>query len=108
MELAERLYREILRIPLIDPHTHIDPLRPASRTLDDLLGYHYYTELIHSTGVPRDHVGTGVEPHERSRRIAAALPAIANTVQYSWLLEIARQLLGFEGQRIDAGSFEVL
>src|SRR3954468_19108889 len=46
--LAAELYDQILQIPLIDPHTHIDPLRPASRTVDDILGYHYYTELAHS------------------------------------------------------------
>jgi glucuronate isomerase len=108
MNLVERIHREILKIPLIDPHTHIDPRRPASRSLDDLLGYHYYTELAHSTGVPADRIGPDVEPRERSRRIAAALPAIANTAQYSWLLEIARELLGFDGTRIDAAAFDGL
>ena len=38
---------------LIDPHTHIKPLQPASQTLADILGYHYYTELAHSAGMPR-------------------------------------------------------
>ena len=38
-------------IPLIDPHSHIDPLAPVSKSLDDILGYHYYTELAHSAGM---------------------------------------------------------
>ena len=49
--LNQRLYDEICRIPLIDPHSHIDPHRPTSRGLDDILGYHYYTELAHSAGM---------------------------------------------------------
>ena len=41
--LVSDLFGEICKIPLIDPHSHIDPHRPASRRLDDILGYHYYT-----------------------------------------------------------------
>ncbi|MBM3955654.1 MAG: amidohydrolase, partial [Planctomycetes bacterium] len=29
----------------VDPHSHIDPHAPAARSLADILGYHYYTEL---------------------------------------------------------------
>jgi glucuronate isomerase len=46
--LAQDLYTEICHIPLIDPRSHIDPHRPTARSLDDILGYHYYTELAHS------------------------------------------------------------
>jgi hypothetical protein len=35
--LAQDLYTEICHIPLIDPHSHIDPLRPTARSLDDIL-----------------------------------------------------------------------
>jgi glucuronate isomerase len=37
---------------LIDPHTHINPHQAASKTLADILGYHYYTEIAHSAGMP--------------------------------------------------------
>ena len=33
--LANDLYSEIVKIPLIDPHSHIDPHRPTARSLDD-------------------------------------------------------------------------
>ena len=29
----------------------VTPAKVATRTLDDILGYHYYTELAHSTGM---------------------------------------------------------
>ncbi len=54
--LALRLYDEIIRIPLIDPHTHIVPTSPASRSLVDLLGYHYFTELAHSAGLAKKRI----------------------------------------------------
>ncbi|MBI4603282.1 MAG: glucuronate isomerase [Planctomycetes bacterium] len=99
--LSERLLGEIVKIPLIDPHTHIDPHRPAARDLDDLLGYHYYTELAHSAGMDPTPLRSDVPAEERVRAIARFLPALENTWQYSWLLEIARDFFGFQGERID-------
>ena len=51
--LRKRLFDELDRLVLIDPHTHINPHAPASQTLADVLGYHYYTELAHSAGMPK-------------------------------------------------------
>ena len=65
--LLERLYGEICRIPLVDPHSHINPHQPAARSLDDILGYHYYTELAHSAGLDKKALAAEVEPRERVR-----------------------------------------
>ena len=65
--LAQDLYTEICRIPLIDPHSHIDPHRPTARSLDEILGYHYYTELAHSAGMDKAPLAKEVEPRERVR-----------------------------------------
>ena len=54
--LCERLFTQLDSFALIDPHTHIDPLKPAADSLADLLGYHYYTELAHSAGMPRERI----------------------------------------------------
>ena len=99
-QLTRDLEHEIARIVLIDPHSHIDPRRPTARNLDDILGYHYYTELAHF----RRH---GSKAHRRGscrravrvRNILAHLDRIDNTVQYSWFVEIARTFLGFERDR---------
>src|SRR5438093_5743756 len=102
--LARDLYAEICRIPLIDPHSHIDPRRPTARNLDDILGYHYYTELAHSAGMDQGCLAAEVPPRERVRTILGYLDRLDNTVQYSWFLEIARTFLGFQGERISAGA----
>jgi len=107
--LQQRLYDELSQLVLIDPHTHINPHGPASKTLADILGYHYYTELAHSAGMPREHIEQpGISPKEKVGRIAQGLGHIDNTAQLSWLLELSRELFGFEADRIDGSNWESL
>jgi glucuronate isomerase len=108
-DLACRLFDELDRLVLIDPHTHINPHAPASHTLADLLGYHYYTELAHSAGLPRAVIEEpGISPKEKVARLFEKLECIDNTVQWSWFIELARELLGFEGHRIGRDNWESL
>src|SRR5436305_6396624 len=92
---ARELFEEMARWPIFDPHSHIDARRPAARNLDEVLGYHYYTELAHSAGMPAGLVDPGLAPRERARNLATYLDRIDNTVQYGWLMEIARTFHGF-------------
>lgn len=94
---------------MVDPHTHIDAHRPASRNLADILGYHYYTELAHSAGLPRQQIEEpGLAPKEKVGRLVERLGAIDNTIQYSWLIEMCQQLFGFADDRIDGSNWESL
>jgi glucuronate isomerase len=106
--LARDLEAEIAKIPLIDPHTHIDPHRPTARTLDDLLGYHYYTELAHSAGMDQAPLDPAVPPRERVRVVLAHMDRFDNTVQYGWFLDIARTFLGFRGEHLTAADADAL
>jgi glucuronate isomerase len=107
--LRNAIFDEIDQIPLIDPHTHINPHRPAAATLADLLGYHYYTELVHSAGLSRDHIEQpDLNPADRVARLVSGLPAIENTVQYQWLIEICQQFFGFEDDRITTRNWRDL
>src|SRR5262245_31953617 len=106
--LTDDLFAAICDIPLIDPHSHIDPLRPVSRHLDDILGYHYYTELAHACGLSKEPLEPAVPPRERVRAILGHLDQFDNTAQYSWFLEIARTFLGFSGERVTAADADAL
>jgi glucuronate isomerase len=106
--LARDLFDQIAAWPIYDPHSHINPHSPASRTLDEVLGYHYYTELAHSSGMPAALVDPGLDPRERSRNLAGYLDRIDNTAQYSWLMEIARTFHGFEGAAIGPDTIDGL
>jgi len=108
-QLRQRLYQELDALLLIDPHTHINQLAPASTTLADILGYHYYTELAHSAGLAREEIEQeGIDPREKVARLMTKMGALSNTIQYSWLLEMAQALFGFEGDVIDQDNWESL
>jgi glucuronate isomerase len=111
--MALSAFTEILQqlesLRLIDPHTHINPLQPASRTLADILGYHYYTELAHSAGMPRSRIEQqGLDPKEKVARLVPWLATIENTAQYSWLLEMCNRFFDFPHDRITPDNWEAL
>lgn len=100
--LRQAIFDELQLLPLIDPHTHINPLQPASTSLADILGYHYYTELAHSAGMPKSVIEeAGMDARQRVTRLLANMGPLENTVQYSWFMEIARTFFGFEGDRVE-------
>jgi glucuronate isomerase len=105
----EPIYEAISSVRLIDPHTHINPHAAGSTTLADLLGYHYYTELAHSAGMPKAEIEQeGLPPRELVGRLVANLGPIENTAQYRWLIEICRNFFGFDGERLDESNWEAV
>jgi len=105
----QTIYQELSSIRLIDPHTHINPKSPASNTLADLLGYHYYTELAHSAGMPKESIeDPELSPKEKVRRLVSNLGPIENTAQYSWLIHLCQKFFGLEGNRLDASNWEAV
>jgi glucuronate isomerase len=108
-QISDSIYQALSDIRLIDPHTHINPHDPASHTLADLLGYHYYTELAHSAGMPKAQIeDRSIGPKELVSRLVTWLPTIENTAQYRWLVELCRNFYGFDSDRIDASNWEEL
>jgi glucuronate isomerase len=106
--LADELLSEIVQIPLIDSHSHIDPHHPTARSLEDILGYHYYTELAHSSGMDKECLAIDRAPRDRVRSIMTYLMRFDNTAQVSWFLEIARTFLGYEKPRLDPADSDWL
>ena len=105
----ETILSELELVELVDPHTHIDPHAPAATTLADILGYHYYTELVHSAGLERETIEEeGIDPREATRRLVERLDPIRNTVQYSWLMEIAAEFFDFDEADLDQHNWEKL
>jgi len=108
-QLRSRIFDELDRLEIIDPHTHINPHAPAARNLADILGYHYYTELAHSAGCPRERIEeAGLEEREKVRRLVEWLEPLDNTIQVSWLVEMCQTLLGFKDDRLTPGNWEEL
>lgn len=105
-QLVARLTTALHALPIVDPHSHIEPHSPVATTLDDLLGYHYYTELAHTIGADNERLKPGNDPIERSRYLFEFLPRLENTVQYSWLLDICQTFFGWESDRLTPGDFD--
>jgi len=107
IELRNRIFDELDLIILIDPHTHINALDPASHTLADILGYHYYTELSHSAGLSKFEIeGEQLDPKEKVQRLIENLGPVNNTIQYSWFIEMCQAFFDFQGDQIDASNWE--
>lgn len=106
----ESILNALRQITLVDPHTHINPHDPASHTLADLLGYHYYTELAHSAGTPKSRIeAAGISPRELvGRLVVEGLGALSNTAQYAWLLDICQRFFGWEADSITPNNWEEL
>ncbi|MDB5336383.1 MAG: uxaC [Planctomycetaceae bacterium] len=108
-DLTRRLADELHGIPLIDPHSHINPHAAASTTLADLLGYHYYTELAHSAGLPKSLIEEpSLDPKEKVHRLVGKIGDLENTIQYSWLIEMCQVFFGFQEDRLTLANWEHL
>ena len=106
--LYSRLLSEIMKIEAIDVHSHVPAREPFARSLREILGYHYYTELAHSAGMDKGVIAPEVPDDEMIPRLLEAMEDISNTVQYSWLMELARELFGFQGRRLTPDNWQEL
>lgn len=108
-ELRTNIFEQLDQLTIVDPHTHINALQPASTTLADILGYHYYTELSHSAGMPKAEIeDPNIDPKEKVGRLIANFGPIDNTIQYSWFIEMAQALLDWEEDTVDQSNWEKL
>lgn len=108
-QVTLRILGELEALVLIDPHTHINPHSAASKTLADIMGYHYYTELCHSAGLPKETIEQpGISPKEKVGRLVEKIGEIENTANYSWLLEMCREFFDFEEPAITEQNWEKL
>lgn len=107
--LQQVIFDELDSIVLVDSHSHINPRSPASETIADLLGYHYYTELVHSAGMARETIEqANLSPEEKVGRLFESLHEINHTVQWSWFVDLSRHLFGFTEDSIDQKNWKSL
>lgn len=99
-DLQRRLLDEVLQVRAIDCHSHVEVASPHARSLADLLGYHYYTELAHSAGMPIEALEAARSDADQIAQMVSRLQTLDNTVQHSWLIEAARELFGFGSDRV--------
>jgi len=106
---AQNITAQLSQIVLIDPHSHINPHSPTAANLADLLGYHYYTELAHSSGLATEKIEEpGISAKEKVARLMTTMRPISNTVQWSWMVDLCQNLFGWDEPTIDLTNWERL
>ncbi len=108
---ADRILQGLEAAPIFDPHSHIDPHAPTSKTLADILGYHYYTELARSAGLAKEQIEPAAGPLDPKELVANLVPTLErldNTVQVSWFTELAQTFFGWEHDRLTRDNWEAL
>ncbi len=107
-QIQQRLLGAINKIPAIDIHTNISWQAPHSENLWDILGYHYLTEQAFSSGMNREIVAKGRSDEEMIAGVLSFMEAFDNTVQYQWMIDIARDLFDFPHDKLTETNWEEL
>ena len=105
--LFDELFSEILRIPVVDVHNHLNPEALAPRSIDDIVFYHYIVTELASSGMPWEEL-EGSRGVERLQRALRYIRRIRNTSTYWCLMGSLRDLYGFEGSYIDEKSWRLV
>jgi len=109
LSTRQSILQALREIRLIDPHSHINPHQPGSTTLADIMGYHYYTELVHSAGTPKHAIESpGITPRELVGTLVTGLPHLSNTTQHAWLIDLCQRFFGFQDDVINESNWESL
>lgn len=108
MTLIENLYGEIEKIQAIDIHSHVRQLTPGGASLRELLGYHYYTELAYSCGLPKEKMADALPDDRMVPALLEVATQYSNTVQYGWIIELARKLFDFKDRHLTVDNWQPL
>ncbi len=95
---ARGLYREVERLPIIDPHNHADPAEIVeNRNWPDLWQVegatdHYVWELMRRRGVAEERITGRAAPEEKWLALASCLPELIGNPTYEWIhLDLRRR-----------------
>lgn len=96
--LAEEILNTIVRpLPVVDIHTHINPIEPAARDVAELVFYHYIVTEMETAGVDRSTLEAAKTVEEKADLFVSSIPLVANTVTF-WCL---RRVLAQHGMGVE-------
>lgn len=97
--LAEDILKTIVQpLPVVDIHTHIDPLEPAARDVGELVFYHYIVTELETAGIDRSRLSAAKTVEEKVDLFVSSAPLVANTITF-WCL---RRVLAQHGLDVEA------
>jgi glucuronate isomerase len=109
--LTTAIEKQLLEVPLLDVHAHIDPKQLSAQGLHHILLYHMCISDLYSAGMPDgSRLSWYADEKEVSRRIKEALPYlkyVKNTSMYWCVKVILRDLYGWEKEITEANWKEI-
>jgi glucuronate isomerase len=100
-----KIFEEIPNTPVIDIHTHLNPVRLKAKDLSEIILYHYIATELASSGMPREILDIE-DPDERVRRVIPFLKNVRNTSTF-WALRRVFSLFDFN-EELTEKSFALL
>ena len=107
-ELSKRLEAEISKMPVIDPHTHLEHRTPSAEFIGNIFGYHYIKMELSTVGMDVEKLmDDSLPPDAFLKNALPFIPRIRNTTTWWGFMTICRAL-GFEDSTIHEGNWEDL
>ena len=96
---AEKLYKSVEKLPIVDPHNHANVAEIAdNRNYSDLWQLfaatdHYIWEILRKRSVPEKFITGDASPEQKWLKMAEVFPEIAGNPVYEWIhLDLKRHL----------------
>ena len=107
-ELSKRLEAEIGKMPVIDPHTHLQHRTPSAELIGNIFGYHYIKMELSTVGMDVEELmRDSLQPDALIRNALPFIPRIRNTTTWWGFMTICRAL-GFEDSTVHEGNWKNL
>ncbi len=107
-ELSRRLEAEISKMPIIDPHTHLQHQTPSAGLIGNIFGYHYIKMELSTAGMDVEKsMDDSLPPDDFLKDAVPFIPRIRNTTTWWGFMTICKAL-GFEDDTINEGNWQDL
>ncbi|MBR0459347.1 MAG: glucuronate isomerase [Victivallales bacterium] len=110
---AEKIYKAVESLPIIDPHNHCD-VKALSEDLNftdiwdaEAATDHYVWECFRKCGVPEEYLTGKKSNHDKWIAIAAQFPKLAGNPTYEWIHLDLKRRLGIDAN-ISAATAEAI
>jgi len=107
-DLSKRLEIEIGKMPVIDPHTHLQHRKPSAEFIGNIFSYHYIRMELSTVGMDvANLMSDSMPPDMRMKNAIPFIPKIINTTTW-WCFMTICKALGFDEPVINEGNWEKL
>jgi len=107
-QLSKRFEAEISKMPVIDPHTHLQHRTPSAEFIGNIFGYHYIKMELSTAGMDVEKLmDESLPPDTFLKNALPFIPKIRNTTTWWGFMTICRAL-GFGDSTIHEANWQDL